>query len=292
MKLTTANENLWRPVSRGFAANNVDIDDVWLEVFCPELTGFVDGEINSEPVKLTTSGVDSDGSHYTCEILTTNSIKARWRADGSNRITAPNVRRGERVIVWQYSDADVYYWSVAGEDNNLRRLETVTNAYSNTKDETTTELNKDNTYYTTISTHQQKIELGTSKSNGEPFAHTVQLDTAQGLFTYKDDIGNIIQVNSKGNQVFIEVSSGAKVILDRDNISIEAPNTVTVKAGQLIHLEAPNVGIKGNVGVNGNLSLTGNLSTDGSVRNKGKDIGSTHRHGGVRGGPSQTGTPS
>lgn len=295
--VNSSTEGLWRVVSRGMAANNVDIDDVWLEVFCPELTGFTDGEINSNPVKLTTQGMDNTGSHYTCELLTTNSIKAKWKPNGTNRITAPNVRRGERVEVWQYGDADAYYWSTTGEDDTQRRLETVTHAYSNTLDESTTQLTKDNTYHTTISTHQKKIELGTSKSNGEPFIHTFQLDTEKGLMTYQDDIGNVIQVNSAENQIFIENSAGSSIIIDQGNIKINAPQSLTINTPRFT-LNGSEVAITGTTSITGNTNIQGQtgiqggLGVQGSMNNNGVNIGSTHTHSGVERGGGKTGTPS
>ena len=101
-------EGLWRVVSRGVAAQNIDIDDGWLEVFCPEFTGFADGEITSNSVDLTTQGVDDRGHHYTAKITTAVTVRCKWKPQGTNRVTAPNIRRGERVEVWQYADADRY----------------------------------------------------------------------------------------------------------------------------------------------------------------------------------------
>lgn len=291
-------DNLWRVVSRGFAANNVDLDDVWLEVFCPELTGFVDGEINSETQTFTTSGVDNRGSHYTCEIVTSNSIKAKWKPSGTNRITPPNVRRGERVEVWQYADADAYYWATTGEDDNQRRLETVTHTYSNTKDETTETIDKSNSYYTTISTHQGVIELGTSKSNGEPFTHLMQIDTKRGLFTYQDDVGNVIQVNSKDNQIFIENASGSKFVMDKGKVNVTAPDSITMNTREMtvnasnFTVNSSSTTINSSTVIKGSTTIAGNTTITGGLTNNGKNVGAGHTHGGVENGRGRTGPPS
>lgn len=278
-------QNLWRVVSRGFAANNVELDSNILEVYCPELTGFADGEINSDTKELTTQGMDDKGKNYTVKIVTANTVKAKWKPNGTNRITSPDVRRGERVEVWQYADADMYYWSTTGEDDNLRRLETVTHVFSNTKDENTKELTKENSYAMTVSTHQKKVEFSTSKSDGEPFNHTLQLDTKIGLFTYKDDIGNIIQVNSDANQIFIENADGSKVVMDGGKISVTAPAS--------IDLNAPTVTINGeNFISNAHTRLNDGTTTKGSLTNNGKDVGSGHTHSGVSSGYSNTKAPN
>ena len=280
-----AQDNLWRVVSRGFAAENKELDDIWIRVYCPELSGFASGEITSDIVEKSTQGVDAMGHNYTCKIKTSNTIKAKWRQQGTNRVTAPDVRRGERLEIWQYADADVYYWSNTGEDDHLRRKETVSWAFSNTEDESTAELTKDNTYGFTVSTHQKKVEMTTSKSDGEPFAHTVQLDTKRGLFTYKDDKGNVIQVNSEDDQIFIENAAGSQVVIDGGVIKILATDRIEMKA-KTVNLEASEFN------VNAKTNINGDVSTKGSLRNNGTNVGSTHKHGGTKRGDSNTDTPN
>lgn len=291
------NDQLWRIVSRGYAAENIDIDGNLLEVYCPEFVGFTDGEITNAIQELSTTGTDDRGHNYTVKISTAATIKCKWKPQGSNRITAPNIRRGERVEVWQYADADVYYWSTTGEDDNLRKLETVTYAYSNTKDENVKELTKENTYNIIISTHQKKVEINTSKSDGEPFAHTLQIDTANGVFTYTDHAGNIIQVNSSGTQIFIENAAGSKYVMDNGNISITAPQTISLDANSVVinaksmNASAKTVNITGETTVKGNTTMNGGLDVKGAMTHDGTNVGKTHTHGGVERGRFRTDTP-
>jgi hypothetical protein len=44
--------------------------------------------------------------------------------------------------------------------------------------------------------------------------------------------------------------------------------------------------------MNGNVTIAGNLVVDGSMTNNGKDVGSTHTHGGVETGAGNTGVPN
>lgn len=276
---STVPENLWRVVSRGYAAENLVIDDVFLEVYCPELSGFADGEINSTPVEYTTSGVDDRGNNYTCQIKTTNSIKTKWRQQGTNRISAPCVRRGERVEVWQYADTDMYYWSTTGEDDALRRLETVTFAFSNTKDETTKELTPENSYWATVNTHEKIIALETSQSDGEPYKHAVQIDAKTGNFHYRDSANNYVQVEAASNTITVENGDGTKVVLVGPNVEIFAPGDLGIKCRNLT-IDAQNLSIKANT------ALTGTLT------NNDKNVGSTHTHAGVKSGGSSTDSPN
>lgn len=285
-------ENLWRVVSRGYAAENLKIDDVYLEVYCPELSGFADGEINSDPVEFTTQGVDDRGNNYTCKIKTTNSIRTKWRQQGTNRISAPCVRRGERVEVWQYADADMYYWSTTGEDDALRRLETVTFAFSNTQDESTKELTPENSYWTTVNTHEKIIALETSQSDGEPYKHAMQIDAKTGNFHYRDSANNYIQVEAASNTITVENGDGVKVVLVGANAEIFAPGDLGIKCRNL-RIDAKSISMNAdNVATTASKNtLTGDLETTGAVSNNGKNIGSSHRHGGVESGGSSTSGP-
>lgn len=282
---STVPENLWRVVSRGYAAENLVIDDVFLEVYCPELSGFADGEINSTPVEYTTQGVDDRGNNYTCKIKTTNSIRTKWRQQGTNRVSAPCVRRGERVEVWQYADTDMYYWSTTGEDDALRRLETVTYAFSNTKDESTKELTPENSYWMTMNTHEKIVALETSQSDGEPFKHAVQIDSKNGNFHYRDSAGNFVQVEAATNTVTVENGDGARVVLNGEDGSFEVPGTLKIRCRNL-DIKAGTIVEKA-----GTKSVDANIVTRGELSNNGKNVGSAHIHSGVDSGGSTSGGP-
>lgn len=291
---TTPNETTWRVISRGVAAENLKLDGKELEIFSPEITGWADGEITPEQTEYTTKGNDDRGNFYTTSIKTSNTLKATWRQQGTNRITPPNVRRGERVEIWQFGNVDKYYWSTTGEDDHLRRRETVTHAYSNTVDETTKELTPENSYFTQINTHEKVVTLiSTSKSDGEDNTHLLQIDTAKGIFNYSDDKGNYIQVETKDNIITLENADGAKFILDKRNAHWDVPDTINVKC-KSYNVQASDVNVTASSisETAGNKTVNANVSTNGTLTNNGTNISSTHTHGGVKPGGSSTSTPS
>ena len=74
--------------------------------------------------------------HNRFAIQTTNAIRAEWLGDSTNRITPPDVRRGEKVQIFQYSNVDKYYWQTITQPGvNVRKKETIVEAISNTTDE-------------------------------------------------------------------------------------------------------------------------------------------------------------
>lgn len=220
-------ESLFHIHSFGYAAENKELDSMILEVYPVETIAYTDGEIASFKDKVTSEGEDADGNKYTTEALVGNTIKAVWIPFGSNRVTAPDVRRGERLLLWRYGDVDHYYWSTCGLDDVLRRLETVFYAWSNTRDESVKLLDETNTYYFHISTHLKLVTFQTTKSDGEPFAYTVQIDTKTGVVTIADDIGNYIQLDSADKRITLENADESNINVDKLTIHGFAKESIT-----------------------------------------------------------------
>lgn len=196
-----------------------------------ESLNMTNGEIRSNPEQLESSGVDATGKVYNSAVVVDQVIEATWVPFLSNRLTAPDVRRGERVRLWRSGDADKYYWSTMGLDENLRKLETAIFAFSGTPDESQTELDLENCYYFEVSTHNKTITLQTSASNGEPFRYTAQINAAEGAFLIEDDIGNSFELDSTENRLTLENADDSKVELNRGKIAIIANEEVSLTVG-------------------------------------------------------------
>lgn len=189
------------------------------------------GEIRSNPEMLEASGTDATGKAFSSSVAVDQTVEATWVPFLSNRLTPPDVRRGERVRLWRSGDADKYYWSTMGLDDHLRKLETVIFAFSATTDETQTELDLNNCYYFEVSTHNKSITVQTSASNGEPFRYTAQINAGEGAFLIEDDIGNSIELDSTENRICLENADASKVELKAGKIAIVADEEVSLTVG-------------------------------------------------------------
>lgn len=263
--------------SIAYAAQNLELGKTLLEVTPVESLGYLHGEVNTEKETFEETGTDAKGNTYQVKIETSNAMVAEWLQFGSNRITPPNVRRGERVLLWQYAEEDKYYWSSLGLDDHLRRLETVTYVFSDTKDENTKHLTPENSYYLEVDTHNKLVTLATAKSDGEPFKYTIQVNAKDGKVVITDDINNYIMLNSNQKQLILENAQGSKVDIQNKSIIIDAGESVTINSKKC--------NINGETNINGSTSIKGNLT------NNGTNVGSTHTHGGIMGGPGRTSTP-
>lgn len=224
----------------GIVAANKELQSKLIEVTPIETLPMLDGEITDNIETVITKGKDSLGGMYEDSVLTTVSIQAEWLPIGiSNRVTAPDVRRGEHVVLYKFGDTDKYYWTTLLYDMKLRKLETAIWAFSNTRNEDL-DGTSDTTYFLEISTHKKLIHLHTSKSDGEPFVYDIQLNTKDGVFTFLDDIGNYIQIDSKNVRIEVKNADGSWIDMNRRVINIYAPEDVNIRADNNINISAGN----------------------------------------------------
>lgn len=215
-------------------ANKALSTDV-IEVLPVEDLVYLNGEVNSETTEVKAKGTDAEGRAYETSIRTTSAIQARWlRLNSSNRLTAPDVTRGAPVMIYQFGDADdQYYWTTWKEDVQLRTLETVIwgiSAKNNYSDKATAE----NMYYFEVSSHTKRVTFHTSRANGERFGYDVQIDADRGFLTATDHVGNSFTIDSAASRVFLKNVNGTIADLNRTNMNLTVPDTLTIKANKTI----------------------------------------------------------
>lgn len=224
----------------GIVAANKPVTAKIIEVTPIEDLNFLDGEITDNVMEVSSKGKDAAGGSYETSIATTASIRAEWIPIGiSNRVTPPDVRRGEHVVLYRFGDTDKYYWTTLRYDMYLRKLETVIYAFSNTQEEAVDGM-ADTTYFLEISTHKKIIHLHTSKSDGEPFVYDFQLNTKEGVFTIQDDIGNYFQFDSANVRIQAKNADGSWIDMDRKTINMYAPEDINMRADNNINISAGN----------------------------------------------------
>ena len=218
-------------VSVGIAAHNKPLDSTELHVIPIELTPFADGDVRAAIESVDASGINKDGLEYTVRVKSASALTASWFPFGSsNRVTPPDVRRNEHVLIWQYADVDKYYWTPMGMDDDLRRLETVIYAFSATKDEAEELDPSSNMYSLEVSTHGKNITLHTTTADGEPYEYTIQLDTGYGKLTVTDNIGNTITLDSPEHHIRAINTDLTEVSLNKTKLYGYASEDVTVRS--------------------------------------------------------------
>lgn len=273
----TRTESQFKFYSFGIVADVKEQNTLTIEVTPTEHLPMLEGDLSHAVNNLEVKGQTADGAAYEEAGNVTATIPADWLNLGNpNRMTPPDVRRGMRVILFQYGDADKYYWETIGSEAGLMKLETVVYAYSASPDENVIELTPDNAYTIEVSTRSKYIKINTSKANKEPYAYTIMLNTAEGQFYVKDDVGNHALLNSKERHIqirnavnsIIEVKDKvANIITDNEiNMKTQKVNinssTLNIEATAGTTIKTPTTNHLGNLGIAG--SLTGTIGEGGA----------------------------
>ena len=309
-----AEQSQFREISIGTVAENKlrtsNEIEIWLEEFHP----LIDGEVVGGYTEDSNDCTNVYGDRLSFSVKLSNTVTATWRGDGTNRYTAPDVRRGEQVRVFQFGDTDKYVWEVVnGPGETTRKRETVITVFSNTADENDNQATPENSWYQEVNTHEKHITTKTNKNDGEPYAYTQQINAKEGnVVVVADDIGNYIQLNSSEQHIELETAAGARLELLKEDVIITCRNYI-VKASNQITMNAktgtvtiPETTWTGNISQKGNLSITGNMVgmaggtytfngktiTNGELTNNGKNVGDGHKHLGVDTGNGTSGPVS
>lgn len=290
-------------VSYGVVAANKPLNSFNIEVAPRETLTMFDGELTDNLTIDVRSGADATGQAFETTTRSSPTVTAKWLAFGSNRKTAPDVRRGEKVCIWRFADADQYYWSELEYEGSLRKLETVIYSFSGTRDEKAKASEK-NTYYLLISTHDKKVQFHTSQADGEAVGYDIVINTKASYVQFIDTLSNMFLINSPEKQILMKTASDCYVnLLDRDlninvpgNLTAQVEGNIAFKSGGTTSwisdkdytVKAPNVNFVtpkltttaifqsgGNAIVGGSLALakgmiTGADGTDGTIELKGQ----------------------
>ena len=286
--------------SLGIVAANKALDSDEIEVTAIEENPMLSGDITDNVELYKATSVNSEKDYKDIEVQTTLTIKAKWLPiNNSNRMSSPDVRRGETVVIYKFADVDKYWWNTLYNDSKLRRLETVIYGFVNDPTEGA-EMTKDNSYWFEVNTHRKLIHLHTSKNDKEPFSYDIQLNTKEGIFTITDDVGNYVELNSRDTKLTFINADEASIVIDHRHIQMEC-DTMVINAKDSFELNTTTStnNSSGSVNVNtpttnisDKVNIGGDTATTGTLTNNGVDVSSTHIHGGVVPGPGNTNPPN
>lgn len=209
------------------------------------------GMISQNKIEFRGSHPDDKGISVAGDVKAENYVKAKWICIGSsNRVTAPDVYPNETVLLFRYSNNDVYYWTSIFHEPELRKKEAVTFGVSNlsvTKGwtgNTPIAYTKDTAYWFDIDAVKKMVSLSTPNNDGEFAKYTFEIDTAKSTLKINDNRGNSVAIDSRKG---ITVTSEMKVL-------VRGKAQVDVESSTLINLTAPRVVVNGNLVVKGKIT--------------------------------------
>lgn len=236
--------SMFRRVAMGTAAENLKLNSSSLLVNAHEKLGYSDGEAVDRVDAMEYSQGNQQGNETSGVAFISGNHYAEWLPTG-NRKTAPNIRRGERVEIYQFGSNEKYYWRCAGLDEHLRRLETVVFGINSNPDEGSDGGSPDNMYFVEWSSHKKMITLSTSMNNGEFCKYDFQFDMATGRAVLQDNEGGSVMLDTRNKLIRLINSLGAFVELDKNDINAFAPGDASVIAEKNIDMRANKITLNG-----------------------------------------------
>jgi hypothetical protein len=309
----------------GTVLENKDTDTDEVMIHCPQLNAGADGEALAQVNEEKASIKSPTGDTIASSGLSSNGIKMKWLPFNTNRVTAPDVRVGSKVVVYKFKGHSKYRWMYFGMDGTLR-LETVIHAYSASPNVTAdSPLTPDNYYIFLISSHKGQISLLTGQGNGEPASFNLTLNTKEGKFNLLDSEENLFALNSMEHCWSISNQDKSRFAINKKKIYMTAEDEILLQAkehlgiktkrldivvgetfnmqiGEATNLKSPNIFIEGNITHKGNTQQQGDKTQEGYQKSTGEISsdtdcvsagisGKTHRHDQVQGGKDKSGKP-
>ena len=216
--------------SYGIVAANKELNSRSIEVTPTEDLPMLNGEITDNATKKTATGTDASGASYSTSSSSSATVQALWLPVGeSSRMTAPDVRRGEPVVLYRFADDDSkFFWATISADLKFRKLETVVWGFSATSDEGQAP-SEDNTYIIEMSTHKKYYRIHTSEANDEVTGWDMLMDGGNGIYSIADTDGNKIWINTQDRHVRMENSAGTFLELLDKVINMSADDKIYSK---------------------------------------------------------------
>ncbi len=192
-----------RVYSFGIVVEDKQDDGDYIKVVPIEELPLVKGKLSEAKFDKQAEGTDHKGVTVKADAKGVAFVVAQWTPiDNGNRNTAPNVSKGETVLLLKFGSTNELFWCDFFREPKLRRLENVIYAYSNVKDPGQ-EYDQDSSYWFQISTRDKVIRLHTSNNDGEKVTYDVVFDTANGKFTIADSNKNFLEWDSVNSNLKI-----------------------------------------------------------------------------------------
>ena len=215
-----------------------------LEVFLDEMMSGADGKVEAAGSVKEVSATDAQGNSYTAKAATTTSVQCYWLPFGSNRMTAPNLRKGQRVVVWRTADEEQLYWQPKGGDSELMTMEsvilTVSARPSAKKDRKS--ISTEDCYYLMVDTFLKKAVIGTSAQLGEVTQVYMELNLDEGYLQVADSVHqNLLLLHFVEHMLRYQNQDDSIIDVTKKNITFQCEDTLKAIAKNDIRMKAKNI---------------------------------------------------
>lgn len=223
--------------SIGYVSKDKPEDSPYVRVIPVETSVQIDGIIEDEDTTILFDGIDEDGEAISGKVNSSIAIVAEWIGSDSNRMTAPDLRKGEVVTIYKYADEDRYFWESRNTKSKLRDTEHVVHLFSAKPKGDRAYLDLSNSYSITISSRDQQITVMLTDYNGEKASFVLQLDGKNGKAMLMDNKGQQFAIESLINRITLINKQKSSVVLDKEDILVSNMGNLIDKTAKMVSIE-------------------------------------------------------
>lgn len=263
--------------SLGRVVANKERESRLIKIHPFEILPHMEEEMDDSTRQRKKEGIDHVERKYSVTVTEQAWLEADW-IGATYFEKAPDVAKGELVMIYRAGDSDKFYWDVFGRNDSHRMQEDVVISFSAKpqydagepvpKDET-------NSYRIRINSYEKFIEMTTSEANEEVTTYKMKWDMAAGTFEMVDKETNRIFLNTpetfweiynKDNTYLrldekkIFMHAEERIQFDTDlfqincetyelncaNGTVDARETFTIEAGSELSMSAPTTTMEAN----------------------------------------------
>ena len=213
-------------------------DSYEIEVYPIEVIPTAEGDLSQKDSSSLTIQ-DSQGNNVSVKYDKSNSIPCTWYPNGEqNRITAPDVCKGDIVEIYTFGETDEYFWCVYGHNQALRKREKVLYYFSN---KAGTGGDSTQGYFLLIDTINKTVHFQTANNDGEACGYDLLFNTKEGQMAISDTLNNSIILDSVNGQ--LNITTNEKIILNTKEATVNA-KTVNINASDSCNIKTNSMNIK------------------------------------------------
>lgn len=205
-----------------------------------------DGRVVAHVEQKQETSLNANGEQETSTTMVSNVVPATWQSMGEpNRVTAPDVREGSKVSIYQVSGQNKYYWTTHGFSADTHRLETIIWGFSaNPALDENTPFNIDNFFTAKVDTREGFFSLRTSQSNGEKSGLEVKVDGKNGQVNIRGSEDSILSFDDFAHKLTYRNQEGAIIGVDKKNMAFYAPDSLTIASVENINVKTKNLNVQ------------------------------------------------
>lgn len=247
MDLGVIMHSVFRVWGKGRVVENLPFGDNEIRFTPIEHQPMNPGEETERVDTLAYTGEDHSGKAYATKANTSGALRAKWLPFGSNRLTAPNMCRGELVTIWATADHGEFRWVSDGDHDDLRNTEVVIFGFAASKDFSSKAEKASSMYIFEVNTEKGHIVLHTSAARGEVTTMTVAVDAMKGQFSIEDGMKTSIFTDAIEGLVKLSNRFGSAVGIHQDRVWLE---------GARVSINAKDTDVTGNLNVVGEVTAS------------------------------------